>query len=173
MTRPTGIHPWFERKFDFTFPAFVHPELRARLHGTPARVEDATRGLAYALLTAKPEGTWSIQENAGHMLDLEALWDGRLDDFLKGETRLRAADLTNRATYDADHNARPLEPILEAFRRTRHAFVERLDAVASFERTSLHPRLEQPMRLVDHIYFIAEHDDHHLARIRELRRVLG
>jgi hypothetical protein len=24
------------------------------------------------------------------------------------------------------------------------------------------------MRLVDHLYFIAEHDDHHLARIWEL-----
>jgi len=25
-----------------------------------------------------------------------------------------------------------------------------------------------PMRLVDHLYFVAEHDDHHLARIWEL-----
>jgi len=173
MSAPSEIQPWFERKFSFTFPEFVHPELRARLHGTPARLEDATRGLAHAMLTAKPEGTWSIQENAGHMLDLEALWDGRLDDFLTGATRLRAADLTNRATYDADHNVKPLQAILAAFRRTRHAFVERLDGLASFERSSQHPRLEQPMRLVDHIYFIAEHDDHHLARIRELRRVLG
>jgi hypothetical protein len=24
------------------------------------------------------------------------------------------------------------------------------------------------MRLVDHLYFVAEHDDHHLARIWEL-----
>jgi hypothetical protein len=32
----------------------------------------------------------------------------------------------------------------------------------------LHPRLKQPMRLVDHLYFAAEHDDHHLARIWEL-----
>jgi hypothetical protein len=107
------------------------------------------------------------------MLDLEVLWDGRLDDFLNGAAQLRAADLTNRATHEADHNAKPLEDILLAFRRSRHAFVARLDGLASFERTALHPRLEQPMRLVDHIYFIAEHDDHHLARIRELRRVLG
>jgi len=31
-----------------------------------------------------------------------------------------------------------------------------------------HPRLKTPMRLVDHLYFVAEHDDHHLARIWEL-----
>jgi uncharacterized damage-inducible protein DinB len=173
MTTPSEIHPWFDREFRFNFPEFVHPELRARLYGAPARLEDVTRGLAASVLTAKPEGTWSIQENAGHMLDLEPLWDGRLDDFLAGEARLRAADLTNRRTHEADHNATKLEDLLMAFRSTRHAFVERLDVLASFERTALHPRLSQPMRLVDHIYFIAEHDDHHLARIRELRRMPG
>jgi hypothetical protein len=35
-------------------------------------------------------------------------------------------------------------------------------------RTMLHPRLKQTMRLVDHLYFVAEHDDHHLAHILEL-----
>jgi hypothetical protein len=35
-------------------------------------------------------------------------------------------------------------------------------------RTAVHPRLQMPMRLVDWAYFVAEHDDHHLARIREL-----
>jgi hypothetical protein len=34
-----------------------------------------------------------------------------------------------------------------------------------FARTMLHPRLKQPMRLVDHLYFVAEHDDHPLAFI--------
>jgi hypothetical protein len=34
--------------------------------------------------------------------------------------------------------------------------------------SSLHPRLQQPMRLIDHALFVAEHDDHHLARITEL-----
>jgi hypothetical protein len=28
--------------------------------------------------------------------------------------------------------------------------------------------MQAPMRLVDHLYFVAEHDDHHLARIWEL-----
>ena len=38
----------------------------------------------------------------------------------------------------------------------------------TFDRSMLHPRLQQPMRLVDHLCFVAEHDDHHLARIWEL-----
>jgi hypothetical protein len=32
--------------------------------------------------------------------------------------------------------------------------------------TALHPRLKIPMRIVDLAYFVAEHDDHHLATIR-------
>jgi len=36
---------------------------------------------------------------------------------------------------------------------------------AVFSQTLLHPRLQQPLRLVDHLYFVAEHDDHHLAKI--------
>jgi|GEM_PF-4393916 len=37
-----------------------------------------------------------------------------------------------------------------------------------FIHTALHPRLKTPMRIVDLAYFVAEHDDHHLSRIREL-----
>ena len=43
-------------------------------------------------------------------------------------------------------------------------------ATEDFARTAWHPRLNVSMRLVDHLLFIAEHDDHHLARIWELRR---
>ena len=45
--------------------------------------------------------------------------------------------------------------------------LEQLDA-DRFGQTAIHPRLEQPMRIVDLIYFMAEHDDYHLARITEL-----
>lgn len=31
--------------------------------------------------------------------------------------------------------------------------------------TAMHPRLEVKMRIVDLAYFIAEHDDHHIAKI--------
>ena len=41
------------------------------------------------------------------------------------------------------------------------------------ERTALHPRLEKPMTVVDLFFFVAEHDDHHLAQISELLRPSG
>ena len=36
--------------------------------------------------------------------------------------------------------------------------------------TARHPRLKKEMRVLDLAFFIAEHDDHHLARISELIR---
>jgi hypothetical protein len=37
-------------------------------------------------------------------------------------------------------------------------------------RTGIHPRLKQPMRLIDMCLFVAEHDDHHLMRMTVLAR---
>ena len=45
--------------------------------------------------------------------------------------------------------------------------------VADIFRTALHPRLETPMRMMDLFYFVAEHDDHHLARITAIGNQLA
>jgi uncharacterized damage-inducible protein DinB len=160
---------WFERKFEFSFPADLLPNICVRLRGTPARLEEMLRGSPRELLVKKPgeEGKekWSIQEHAGHLLDLEPLWKARVEDFVAGRGELTVADLTNRGTTEANYNARPLAQILSGFREARTRLVERAEQVDEklWERTILHPRLKTPMRLVDHLYFVAEHDDHHLA----------
>jgi uncharacterized damage-inducible protein DinB len=120
--------------------------------------------------TAKPEGKWSIQEHAGHLADMEPLWMARVDDFVNGSGTLTTADLSNRRTHEADHNRHELKKILNDFRSARFSLLERLKEfeAAQFARTLVHPRLQQPMRLVDHLYFVAEHDDHHLAIMREM-----
>ena len=163
---------WFERKFEFTFPAELYPNLATRLRGTPARLEDTLRGRSHEVLARKEQEKWSAQEHAGHLLDLEPLWLGRVEDFVKGGAELTAADLKNQKTHNANHNARPLDQILADFRGARSSLMMRLETLepTQFVRTMLHPRLKQPMRLVDHLYFVAEHDDHHLARIWELIR---
>jgi uncharacterized damage-inducible protein DinB len=163
---------WFARTFAFDAAPSTYPAVIERLRGTPARLEDRLRGLAPAVATARIDDEWSIQENVGHLLDLEPLWASRLDDFERGAERLQPADLDNRRTHDADHNARTIGEILRAFRRERAAFVGRLERYddAFIVRSSLHPRLEQPMRVIDHALFVAEHDDHHLATIDDLLR---
>jgi uncharacterized damage-inducible protein DinB len=166
----TQVPVWFERKFEFTFPVEQYPNLCVRLRGTPARLEDLLRASDRERLVKKPENKWSAQEQAGHLLDLESLWLARVDDFVKGGETLTAADLKNRKTDEARHNARPLTDILVAFREARLKLVNRAAELpaAAFSRSMLHPRLKQSMRLVDHLYFVAEHDDHHLAKIWEL-----
>jgi uncharacterized damage-inducible protein DinB len=162
---------WFERKFEFTFPAEQHPNLCARLRGTPARLEEIVRSAARDVLTKKPgESKWSAQENTGHLLDLEPLWMARVGDYLTGVSQLTVADLSNRKTDEAQHNQRPIEEILAQFRSARLRLVSRAENVdlTIFARAIPHPRLKTPMRLVDHLYFVAEHDDHHLAHIWEL-----
>jgi uncharacterized damage-inducible protein DinB len=163
---------WFSRTFAFDSPPSAFPAIIERLRGTPARLEDRLQPLPVGVLTTRFDEQWSIQENAGHLLDLEPLWAGRLDDFERGAERLRVADLDNRRTHDANHNAVALETILAAFRRDRLAFVARLEGYddAAIVRTALHPRLSQPMRTIDHALFVAEHDDHHLVTITELLR---
>lgn len=161
---------WFDRKFEFSFPAELHPNLCARLRGTPARLEEALRSRSHATLAKKPCGKWSAQEHAGHLLDLEPLWLARVEDFAKGSDQLSVTDLQNRKTDEANYNAQPLERILTDFRAEREKFVKRAQGVDAslFGRKILHPRLKTPMRLVDHLFFVAEHDDHHLAKIWEM-----
>jgi hypothetical protein len=155
----SNVPAWFDRKFEFTFPVEHYPNLCIRLRGTPARLEDTVRGVPRDTLIRKPGGKWSVQEHVGHLLDLEPLWAARVDDFLCDRDTLTAADLRNRKTDEANHNARVVHDITAEFRAARSRLLDRVDALPAevFARAMLHPRLRQPMRLVDHLYFAAEH----------------
>ena len=164
---------WTDRTFQFTTPVEQLPAVLERLRGTPARVEEKVRALSPAVLTRRDGDAWSIQEHLGHLLDLDELHLGRVDDFLAGAETLRAADLQNKKTHEAGHNRRDVKHLFQDFRRERRRFVERLEGLdpALLSRSALHPRLRQPMRVVDMAWFVAEHDDHHLARMTELQRM--
>jgi uncharacterized damage-inducible protein DinB len=162
--------PWFERQFVFDLPLSRFPNVVERLRGSPARVEERVRSLPNATLVSHFADTWSIQEIVGHLCDLEPLWIRRAEDLLESKSELAVADLTNRATHEANHNATPLDELLLRFRLLRFRFVSILEGAdeSALDRTARHPRLGTPMRLIDVAFFTAEHDDHHLARITEL-----
>ena len=166
---------WTDRRFNFDFPAGIYPEMIERVRGTPARLEDLVDGLAPETLTSQADGRWSMQENAGHLLDLESLVSQRVDEYVAGNDALHAADMSNRKTYEASHNDVPINTILNAFRAARGELVARLESLDAdlFARSALHPRLNVQMRLVDMLFFQAEHDDYHLARISELKKLLA
>ena len=165
-----ALTPWFERKFNFDFPLGHFPLFLERLRGAAVRLEEMTRGLEPEVLTRRLDDKWSIQEQVGHLFDLDELHEARLEDYRAGRPELRAADLSNARTTAANHNAAILGDLLARFRQRRAAFVRQLETADDLliGRSALHPRLHQPMRLIDMMCFVAEHDDHHIARIREL-----
>jgi len=166
---------WFDRVFDGSLPQGLFPMIVERLRGTPARIDETVRLTSADWLTEQVEGAWSIQENIGHLIDLEPLWSGRLEDFLVNKTELRPADLRNLKTHEANHNASSIEELTHTFREIRTALVDRFDALSD-EQVRLsahHPRLDSPMRVIDLCFFMAEHDDFHLTRMTEIRRELA
>lgn len=165
---------WTDRTFTFDFPEGWLADILERLRGTEIRIVYMINSIPEKDCEFKPEGKWSIKEHIGHLTDLEDLHEGRIDDFLERKEVLRAADMRNIKTKEAKHNSKSLEELLSDFFMKRKQFVERLelldDATHSFR--SMHPRLQTPMRPVDVAFFTAEHDDHHLADIREIVRHL-
>ncbi|MCB0795879.1 MAG: DinB family protein [Flavobacteriales bacterium] len=161
---------WTERRFHLDLPPGWMPNVLERLRGTHPRLLVLATGLNEERATEQANGAWSIKQHIGHLSDLEALHTGRIDDFLAGAEVLRAADMQNRATEQADHSARSLAELIDRFAAQREDFIQRLGSLddATCSRAILHPRLQVPMRPVDMAYFTAEHDDHHLASMRTL-----
>ena len=162
--------PWFERKFSPVPDNGLLPNIIERIDGTPIRLQRKLRGVPSETLESAPEGKWSIKKEIGHLFDLEPLWYTRFEDIISNKEILTEADLKNTKTHQTDHNAMPLLELITNFydeRKKLVALLRNLDA-ADLEKSSKHPRLLTPMKIIDLAYFIAEHDDHHLARITKL-----
>ncbi|MDO5979345.1 DinB family protein [Flavivirga spongiicola] len=163
---------WFERKFEFSFQQNIFPSIIERLDGTFIRLKTKIEQIPSELLEVKLDGKWSIKENIGHLIDLEPLWQGRLDDILENKEYLRTADLENKKTDLALHNKTDINNLLSQFQNLRKVTLNKLDELTEQDvyKTALHPRLKKPMRTMDLFLFVAEHDDHHLARMTEIKR---
>jgi uncharacterized damage-inducible protein DinB len=162
--------PWIERKFEFNFPVGLFPVIIERLKGTLPRIEYLIKNKNDNELRAKTPGSWSIKEQIGHLYDLEDLWYGRIEDFLAGKETLRIADMTNSKTHGGNHNDKLIADLVNQFAAARNKLISKVEHIdeATASITALHPRLQKPMRLVDSLFFVAEHDDHHMAKIRGL-----
>ena len=158
---------WFKRKFNQTLVPETLPNILERLSGTPSRLEDKLQNIDATYYDLKLEVKWSIKENIGHLSDLEPLWMVRIEDLVNNREILTEADLSNQKTHQANHNHRSIKELLDEFRELRSQHMAKLTALNSsdLEKYSLHPRLSTPMRIIDLAFFVAEHDDHHLAQI--------
>ncbi len=165
---------WFDRKFNFPDEQNIFPSIIERLRGAPIRLVDKISKIRVSNIIVKVENNWSIAENIGHLIDLEQLWQGRFEDILNGTKELRHADLENRKTDWANHNDKGIDDLLKEFSEIRDVTLVKLEALSEKEiyKYALHPRLKTPMRMMDLFLFVAEHDDHHLARITEINKLL-
>lgn len=165
---------WFERRFEFASDQNIFPSLIERLIGTPIRIEEKLKGIDKRFYSIKAGNKWSILEHIGHLSDLETLWQDRLDDILQRREELRPADLSNIKTDQANHNARGVEELVNEFKVLREITIDKLEALTEEHifLSALHPRLKTPMRTMDLFLFVAEHDDHHLAKMSEINKVL-
>lgn len=161
---------WVDRIFTFDLPPGWMPDVLERLRGTVPRLNALTIFLSDAATCRKPNDKWSIREHIGHLLDLEDLHIGRINDFLERKEILRAADMSNVKTFQANHNKKSCKELIEAFAQKRNhlitGFINLNDETQLVK--SVHPRLQVSVRPIDIAYFTAEHDDHHLADIREI-----
>jgi hypothetical protein len=160
--------PWLDRDFTFNQAIGAFPPLIERLRGTPGRAKEFVAGLSEGLLAAPVGGKWSVKEHLGHIADLQPLDDRRLSEFLNHAEVLSSADIENRATERANHGIVPIAEIIRRLAARRKEPILRLEVLSQEEVSTcaLHPRLQKPMRLMDWIYSLAEHDDHHLALAR-------
>ena len=161
---------WINRQFEFSARENILPGIIERLEGTPMRLEAKVKGLPEEVLAEKHNSKFSLKEHIGHLSDLEPMWMGRLDEILAGQEAMRAADMKNKKTAEAGHGDKYIKVLLKEFKSARQYMVKRLRELpesAAF-LASFHPRLQKTMRIMDLFQFVAEHDDHHLARMTEL-----
>lgn len=161
---------WTERKFSFGYDKGYVPLFIERLNGVAPRLEELLNSSDEKVASVRQGNEWSVKEHAGHLFDLENLHTGRIDDFIAGLSALRPADMNNKDTYKANHNERSIPELISLFRQTRSKFIHKIRSLDEkyFETKALHPRLQQMVTLTDLLFFIAEHDNHHLARIANL-----
>jgi hypothetical protein len=106
---------WFERTFNFDHSHLISPSILERLEGASLRLEHKLARFSEEMLQKRFGETWTIKENAGHLIDLEPLWQGRLQDILDGKEMLRPTDLANGATFLANHNDTPTKDLIGKF----------------------------------------------------------
>lgn len=172
----TLVRPrWPDRQFSFVHPLWMLPDFTERLRGLVPRLQELFRTVDHDTAHRQLDGSWSMAQNAGHLADVEDLWQERLEDLRQRRAVYTPADPARFQAAAKRHIGRAVSEILKELAERRGQLVKALVEAPPELQTasSFHERLQCPMRLIDCAQFYAEHDDHHLLRIRFLREALG
>lgn len=156
---------WINRKFDFGFQKEYLPFMIERVKATSARIAEMIEGKSEAELSRRNGNEWSVKEHIGHLIDLEELHSARVDQFKEGLTELQPADMSNKKTYEANHNLKSTGDLLAELKTVRRHFIKAVLEIKEekLEHKAMHPRLRQQISITDLVYFVAEHDNQHLT----------
>lgn len=157
---------WTERKFEFNLPVGMFPVIVERLRGAPIRLEAMLKNTRAEILNQKKGDGWSITEHVNHLCNCEEVWLGRVEDFLARR------EIFERRILKTDLQSADIDILLRIFSASRDNLITLVKNMGepTASLTINHPRLQKPIRLMDSLFSTAEHDDHHLAKIRELLR---
>jgi ribosomal protein S18 acetylase RimI-like enzyme len=157
---------WFQRHFNFGFPAGMLPFFLERLQGTAPRLEAKLKVVPESVLSEKLDGKWSIKQNVGHLAEVDEIALKRISEIINGISPMSPAVFEPKHHY----NSMNIDDVLKLFRKNRNENLLAYKKLrpGELQRSSLHPRLKVLMNPIDLAYFDAEHDDHHLVRINEI-----
>jgi DinB superfamily len=157
---------WFDRKLTFERPVEMLPYYLIRLEGTLPRLREMVADCSEELLAMRFENKWSVKENIGHLGEVDEIACKRIDEMRRGVPNLAPAVFEPHW----DFNRMPIFEILNYFHVNRKKNLEQYRSLdpAELKQSSMHPRLRVKMTPVDLAWFDAEHDDHHLVRIKEI-----
>lgn len=161
--------PWFERSLMFGYAPELLPYFLIRLEGTLVRIQHHIQGVEDSILSFKLNGKWSIKENIGHLAEVDAIANKRLDEMVAG------VPVMSPAVFEPqNYNPWSINKVLALFEKNRLINLKKYQHLkpSDLTKASIHPRLKVPMTPVDLAWFDAEHDDHHLVKIVEIIRSL-
>ena len=141
----------------------------------PAKLRAACAGLTHAQLhTRIAPGTWSIAENAVHLVDSDLASTHRKRRIVAEDNPLLVAYDENAFIANLPSDRTDLAEVLDLFeanRRFTARWLRTLPADA-FARTGVHTQ-RGTVTLLQVVEIYANHVDHHLKFVAEKRRNLG
>jgi len=161
---------WFDRQFDSNTGSEYFDEFLQRLEHFPAVLYQLLKSCPKEVSIHKMGDKWSVNENIGHLILLEDLWRIRFRDIKEGKPDISPANLNNTSTDESSFNNMLVEELIKKLASEREKTIVMLQKLSEEDllKTSIHPRLQQPMNVIDLMDFVAEHDLHHLNAIQSI-----
>jgi len=165
---------WVDHEFNLGIHVGWKKNVLSRVQDAGIRIAHHCYNLSDEQLSASINEAWSIKQHIGHLIDLEAIHTQRLQEFASFKRILTMADMSNAKTNQADHNDQTLFTLLEQFERERKQFIEVFESLSDGvqKHKALHPRIKVLMRPIDLLFFVAEHDDHHIVSMNRLKSMV-